>query len=334
MSNIDLSDQELDEIIEIIKNADLIPENKFTALLLKLMEVLYSESNVLHLQSPITICGDIHGQLFDVFQLFKKACPGNSIGNQQFLFMGDYVDRGRFSVDTFAFLCALKIKYPGQFHLLRGNHECRQINQMYGFYQEILFNYGHTGVWSLCNEVFDLLPMAAVIDRRVFSVHGGLSPTIKLIESINLINRQQELPSVGSFADLTWSDPEDVSSWKRNMRGAGYIFGKGPVHNFCYNNGLDFITRSHQPAMEGLQWFFDKKFVTVWSAPNYMYRTGNKATVMKYHPGHGNDITDEDRKNPDFIFDGNDDYHFVLFQPCPDNERKMPDEDIQSIYFL
>lgn len=328
-----MNDFNLDEIIEIIKNGDLVPEKPLTNMFLKLMEVLYGENNVLELRSPITICGDLHGQLYDVFELFKQACPNQEVGSQNFLFMGDYVDRGRFSVNTFALLCALKLKYPNQFHLLRGNHESRQVSQVYGFYTEILFNYGHAGLWTLCNELFDLLPIAALIDNRVFSVHGGLSPSVSLIESITLLNRNQEIPMTGAMADLTWSDPEDVTEWKSNMRGAGFVFGKPQVDKFCQYNRLDFVTRSHQPAMEGLQWFFEKKMVTVWSAPNYMYRTGNKATILKYHPG-ANSISDADKENPKFIFDGNDDYHFELFDACPNDKRKIPDEDIQSTYFL
>lgn len=284
------------------------------------MEVLYTENNVIELSSPITICGDIHGQLYDLFELFDRATNNAGIGNQKFLFMGDYVDRGRFSIETFAYLAALKLRYPGQFFLLRGNHECRQVNQMYGFYNETQMLYGHAGVWTFCNDVFDLLPMAALIDGRVFSVHGGLSPKITLIESIALLNRQAELPSNGPLCDLCWSDPEDIQIWKENQRGAGWIFGAPQAKEFCFNNGLDFVTRSHQLAMEGYKWFFDHKLVTVWSAPNYMYRSGNKACVMKYHPT--------------LSKSGSLPYDIVMFDPRPENLRKQPEEVPNSPYFL
>ncbi|OHT08887.1 Ser/Thr protein phosphatase [Tritrichomonas foetus] len=307
---------DVDVILETCHKGDSIPEQQIVSLLTKLMEVLYTEDNVLELSSPITICGDIHGQLYDLFELFKNATNGSEPGTEQFLFMGDYVDRGGFSVETFAYLAALKLKYPNKYYMLRGNHECRQVNQMYGFYMESLSTYCHPGIWALCNEVFDLLPMAALIDGRVFSVHGGLSPRINLIESISLMNRQEELPSIGPLCDLCWSDPDDIETWEENQRGAGWLFGAPQVKEFCLNNGLDFITRSHQLVMDGYKWYFDEKLITVWSAPNYMYRSGNKACVMKYHP---NDAEP---------------YNLVMFDPCPESERKIPDDPNQCPYFL
>ena len=310
-----MSEFNIDSIIQTLRDGNLLPEKTLIDLLLKLMEVLYTESNVLELQSPITICGDIHGQLYDLFELFKVSCENEVIGNTKFLFMGDYVDRGWFSIETFAYLAALKLKYKGQFFLLRGNHECRQVNQAYGFYNEIQFNYGHAGIWTLCNEVFDLLPMAAVIDGDVFSVHGGLSPKIALIESISLLDRQNELPQVGPLCDLCWSDPEEVEHWHENQRGAGYLFGGPQTTEFCHLNNIKLITRSHQIAMEGYQKFFGDQLITVWSAPNYMYRSGNLASVMKYK---GRDQQ----------------YELAIFGPCPNDKRKIPEEIPTSNYFL
>ena len=308
-----MSDFNLDSIIETCRKGEQLTENVFVELMLRLMEVIAGESNLLELQSPIIICGDIHGQLYDLFQLFDAA--GKPEDNK-FLFMGDYVDRGYFSILTFSYLAALKLKYKDQIYLLRGNHECRQVNQMYGFYAECQMLFGHPGIWSLCNEVFDLLPMAAVIDGKVFSVHGGISPDIPLIEKINTINRNEELPNRGPFCDLTWSDPDEEAQWRVNARGAGYLFGERQVEEFLHLNGLNLVTRSHQLAQEGFEWFFHNKLITVWSAPNYMYRSGNKATIMKYNP--------ELPKG----------YELVEFQPCPADKRKIPDELPTSGYFL
>jgi diadenosine tetraphosphatase ApaH/serine/threonine PP2A family protein phosphatase len=313
-----MTDFSPEEILETTRQGNAVPEESVVPLLIKLMEVLYTENNVLELTSPITICGDIHGQLYDLFELFDRAAEpeGGGIGTQKFLFMGDYVDRGHYSMETFLHLAALKILYPTQFYFLRGNHECRPVNTMYGFYNECQFAYGHTGIWSLCNEVFDLLPMAALIDGRIFSVHGGLSPKITLIESIALIPRQADLPQAGPFCDLCWSDPGDTENWRENQRGAGYIFGGPQVAEFCHNNGLELITRSHQLAMEGFQWHFNEQLITVWSAPNYMYRSHNRASVLKYRPG-------EAEK-----------YQLVVFDPRPDKDRKVPEDTAASPYFL
>ena len=245
----------------------------------KLMEVLYQEGTVHPLSLPIIICGDIHGQLYDLFELFRIS---GGPENNKYLFLGDYVDRGYYSLETFSYLACLKLKYPENIYLLRGNHECRQVNQMYGFYDECLNIYGHAGLWRLCNEVFDLLPISALVANKIFCVHGGLSPEIKLIEQIPLLERQDELPNSGPLADLTWSDPEEIEGWGINQRGAGWLFGINPTHEFCLNNNIDLIVRAHQLAMSGYEYHFkETQLVTVWSAPNYMYRSGNDASVLK-----------------------------------------------------
>jgi diadenosine tetraphosphatase ApaH/serine/threonine PP2A family protein phosphatase len=304
---------DLDRLLSTLEKGEPISETDVVSLLRKLLEVLYLEPNILTLQSPITIIGDIHGQLYDLFELFDNAGPKE---NQKFLFMGDYVDRGYYSLETVFYLAALKLKYPTNFFLLRGNHECRQVNQLYGFFSEAQWRYGHGGVWSLCNDVFDLLPMAALIDNRVFSVHGGLSPNAMLIETISLIPRNEELPAAGPLCDLCWSDPEiDVDEWQANQRGAGWLFGGPQVAEFCRLNGnLEFVTRSHQLVMSGYQWFFDEKLVTVWSAPNYMYRSGNTASILKYN--------------------GNESHEFVTFGPRAEEKRKRPVELPPQPYFI
>ena len=134
---------------------------------------------------------------------------------------------------------------------------------MHGFYAECQLLYGHFGVWNLCNEVFDLLPMAALIDRETFSVHGGISPDIALIDKINSISRNSEIPTTGPFCDLTWSDPDEGDQWRINSRGAGYLFGEKQTEEFLHLNDLKLVTRSHQLAMEGYQWFFNQKLVIV-----------------------------------------------------------------------
>lgn len=287
------SDFDLKSCLKRIGHGDIIEEELVVAILMKLMEVLYRERNLLILNSPIVICGDIHGQLDDLLQLFHESGDNRRL---QYLFMGDYVDRGYHSLNTFLYLAVLKLLHPNQYYLLRGNHESRQLSMMYGFYNEIVLNYGHSGIWSLSNSVFDLLPMAALIDHEIFSVHGGLSPELPLIEMISQRNRQDEIPSSGAFCDLCWSDPEEVGSWKYNQRGAGFFFGEKEVSQFIWLNNISLITRSHQLAVEGYQYYFpckkgekrksgyakDGKLVTIWSAPNYSYRSENKASFMKY----------------------------------------------------
>lgn len=151
------------------------------------------------------VCGDIHGQFYDLKELFKV---GGDVPETNYLFMGDFVDRGYYSVETFLLLLALKVRYPDRITLIRGNHESRQITQVYGFYDECLRKYGSTDVWRYCTEIFDYLSLSAIIDGKIFCVHGGLSPSIQYLDQIRTIDRKQEVPHDGPMCDLLWSDPE------------------------------------------------------------------------------------------------------------------------------
>jgi hypothetical protein len=139
---------------------------------------------------------------------------------------GDFVDRGYFSLETFSLLMALKARWPDRITLLRGNHESRQITQVYGFYDECQHKYGNANVWKSCCQVFDYLNLAAIIDGRVLCVHGGLSPDVRTLDQVRIIARAQEVPHEGAFCDLMWSDPDDVPTWSVSPRGAGWLFGE------------------------------------------------------------------------------------------------------------
>ena len=174
-------------------------ESEVKALCAKAREILIEESNVQKVDSPITICGDIHGQFYDLMELFKVGgdCPETN-----YLFLGDFVDRGFYSVETFLLLLALKVRYADRITLIRGNHESRQITQVYGFYDECLRKYGSVNVWRYCTEIFDYLSLSSLIDDRIFCVHGGLSPGITSLDDIRNIDRKQEVPHDGAMCDL------------------------------------------------------------------------------------------------------------------------------------
>jgi diadenosine tetraphosphatase ApaH/serine/threonine PP2A family protein phosphatase len=275
--------------------SDLIPEQVIVLLLSRLTECLIRENNVLLLSSPLYICGDVHGQLPDLLHLLE-FCQSPK---RPLLFLGDYVDRGIFSLHTFLYLACLKIESPDSVFLLRGNHESRHVTQRYGFFKELSLSYGGTGLWSFIHSVFDLLPLAALIDRSVFCVHGGISPSLLLVERISLLNRRQEVPDHGPMTDLLWSDPATEDGWSPNRRGAGYTFGPVQSRIFCHLNQLDFIARAHEVKQEG----FEKvhlnseedqesyRVVTLFSAPVYGGKGTNKGAMMRY-----NEDTEEKRK--------------------------------------
>mmetsp|Transcript_39769 Transcript_39769/g.28734 ORF Transcript_39769/g.28734 Transcript_39769/m.28734 type:complete len:158 (+) Transcript_39769:231-704(+) len=153
-----------------------------------------------------------------------------------YVFLGDYVDRGYMSVETFEYLMVLKVMYPGNITLTRGNHESRSTTSVYGFYDECMKKYGNSNPWKYIVDVFDHLVLAAVIEGSIFCTHGGLSPDLKTLDQIRLIERKIELPNEGPFADLMWSDPEDIETWAHSGRGAGWLFGGRVVSQFNHIN--------------------------------------------------------------------------------------------------
>ncbi|KAL9182124.1 hypothetical protein ACHAXT_012776 [Thalassiosira profunda] len=251
------SSSSLDSQIERLKRCEYLKENEVKALCLRAREILVDEGNVQRVDAPVTICGDIHGQFYDLVELFKVGgeCP-----DKNYLFLGDFVDRGYYSVETFLLLLALKVRYPDRITLIRGNHESRQITQVYGFYDECLRKYGSVNVWRYCTEIFDYLSLSAIIEDKIFT---------------------QEVPHDGAMCDLMWSDPEEIDGWGLSPRGAGYLFGGDVVAMFNERNDLDLIARAHQLVMEGHRSMFDDALVTVWSAPNYCYRCGNVASILE-----------------------------------------------------
>lgn len=195
--------------------------------------------------------------------------------------MGDYVDRGYYSVETVTALVCLKVRYPHRVTILRGNHESRQITQVYGFYDECLRKYGNANVWKYFTDMFDFLPLTALVDKSIFCLHGGLSPSIESLDQIRALDRVQEVPHEGPMCDLLWSDPDDRCGWGISPRGAGYTFGQDISDQFNHTNSVTLIARAHQLVMEGYNWCHDRNVVTIFSAPNYCYRCGNQAAIME-----------------------------------------------------
>ncbi|KAI9841797.1 MAG: hypothetical protein M1837_000391 [Sclerophora amabilis] len=389
-----------DEWLEQAKQCKYLPE----ADMKRLCEIV--KECLMEVRTPVTVCGDIHGQFYDLLELFRVAggmpnsthvapptvptktitsddfeppteitnprlkkkirsesssggggSPGEDSdeeeeelrgrsrsmdktfsgraqtasnrgddsgfgldegaqGGQNYVFLGDFVDRGYFSLETFTLLMCLKAKYPDRVTLVRGNHESRQITQVYGFYEECQTKYGNASVWKSCCQVFDFLALAAIVDGKVLCVHGGLSPEIRTLDQIRVVARAQEIPHEGAFCDLVWSDPEDVDTWAVSPRGAGWLFGDKVSSEFNHVNGLQLIARAHQLVNEGFKYHFkNKDVVTVWSAPNYCYRCGNVASIMNLR---------EDL-NP----------KFTIFSAVPDDQRAVPSgRGGRSEYFL
>jgi len=200
---------DLDKFVEKIKRCEYLEEDELKNLADYVKEILVEESHVQPVAAPVTVCGDIHGQFHDLLRLFET---GGEVPSTNYIFMGDFVDRGYNSLEVFTLLMVLKARWPAHMTLLRGNHESRQITQVYGFYDECQRKYGNANAWRHCTEVFDFLTVSAVIDGRVLCVHGGLSPDVRTLDQIRTIDRLCEIPHEGPFCDLMWSDPEDIDT--------------------------------------------------------------------------------------------------------------------------
>eukprot|EP01083_Nonionella_stella_P046283 123908_1 len=240
-------------------------------------EVLLSQPMLLELGAPIKICGDIHGQFNDLLRLFEY---GGFPPESNYLFLGDYVDRGKQSVEVVSLLFAYKIKYPENFFILRGNHECAGINRIYGFYDECRRRYS-VKVWKQFCNTFNCLPCTAIIDDKIICMHGGLSPQLSSVDQIQNISRPCEVPDTGLLCDLLWSDPDvDQSGWNENDRGVSFTFGIDVVHEFLNRHDLDLVVRAHQVVEDGYEFFANRELVTVFSAPNYCGEFDNAGAMM------------------------------------------------------
>jgi serine/threonine-protein phosphatase 2A catalytic subunit len=254
-----------------------LPEQRVLELAAHCRDLLSREPNVAHVRAPVVIVGDTHGQFHDLVEIFRIA---GRAPDTNYLFLGDYVDRGYYSVETVCAVLALKARYPSRVAVIRGNHESRQITQVYGFYEECLRKYGSARVWTALTDVFDALPLAAVVEGQLFCPHAGLSPALETLDQVDALHRFEEVPHEGAMCDLLWSDPDDRLGWGISPRGAGYTYGQDVSEAFNHANGLRFIVRAHQLVSEGYLWQHQGAVVTVFSAPNYCYRCGNRAAVV------------------------------------------------------
>ncbi|KAF2205897.1 serine/threonine-protein phosphatase PP-Z [Delitschia confertaspora ATCC 74209] len=254
-----------------LKNAEIF------AICAAAREVFLGQPALLELAPPVKIVGDVHGQYTDLIRMFEMCgFPPNS----NYLFLGDYVDRGKQSLETILLLLCYKLKFPENFFLLRGNHECANVTRVYGFYDECKRRC-NIKVWKAFVDTFNTLPIAAIVAGKIFCVHGGLSPSLSHMDDIRQIARPTDVPDYGLLNDLLWSDPADMENdWESNERGVSYCFGKKVIMEFLQRHDFDLVCRAHMVVEDGYEFFNDRILVTVFSAPNYCGEFDNWGAVM------------------------------------------------------
>jgi len=254
-----------------------IPEGQVRALCTANRDIFISQPAFLELEAPLKICGDIHGQYHDLLRLFEY---GGFPPESNYLFLGDYVDRGKSSLEVIILLFCYKHKFPENFFTLRGNHECASITRIYGFYDECKRRY-NIKMWKQFCDVFNTMPVCGLIDEKIMCMHGGLSPEITNMDQVRRLVRPTDVPDTGIICDLLWADPDkDIAGWAENDRGVSFIFGPDVVSSFLQKHDMDLVVRAHQVVEDGYEFFAKRQLITIFSAPNYCGEFDNAGAMM------------------------------------------------------
>ena len=260
-----------------------IPSDIMITLCQNLRYIFSLENTVIDIQSPIVVVGDLHGQLFDLLRIIQKS---GSPKDTKYLFIGDIIDRGEFSLETITFIYLMKAIYPKNVFIIRGNHEFDLLCYKYGFYSEIVNQYKNGDeIYREFLNSFSFMPLAAVIDESNICVHGGIGPSISSIENIRNIQRPIMNYSNHLINSVLWSDPdESVPNFKPSRRGIGFAFGENLLSHFLDNSSAVRLIRGHEFVQSGFASHFGDKCLTVFSASNYCGALKNESTILSLKP--------------------------------------------------
>ncbi|KAI6205489.1 hypothetical protein M3Y94_00797900 [Aphelenchoides besseyi] len=260
------------------KCQSLFSERELMELCYRARETFWMQPTMVEITAPVHICGDIHGQYEDLMALFRiNGFPPE----KKYLFLGDYVDRGPFSIEVVTLLFAYKVMYPDDIYLLRGNHESRPVNLQYGFFTECRKRYSMS-LYEAFQYAFYCMPFCARVEKRILCMHGGISEDLRDFRQLEKIERPCDIPDLGILADLTWADPDpNIQNYDESPRGAARIFGATALKNFCNALGLELVVRAHQVVTEGYEFFGEnRRLTTIFSAPYYCNQFENAASIL------------------------------------------------------
>ncbi|KAI8973482.1 Metallo-dependent phosphatase-like protein [Mycotypha africana] len=278
----------IDAMIDRFKNQKKIHKKYAFMIILAIRKYMLEQPSLIDVDIPadgkLTVCGDVHGQFYDFIHIFEMN--GYPSEKHAYLFNGDFVDRGSFSVEVILTLFAFKWLYPNHLFLARGNHETDNMNKVYGFEGEVKAKFSEM-MFNLFSETFNYLPLSHLIQNKIFVTHGGLfsrdNVTLDEIRKIDRIGQGQP-GSEGLMCELLWSDPQAEMGRSPSKRGVGIQFGPDVTKNFLETNDLDMVIRSHEVKEEGYVIEHDGQCVTVFSAPNYCDTVGNKGALINITP--------------------------------------------------
>ncbi len=273
-----------DAVAEVFRKEKLIPQRDACQIIIRAIAALSEQPNVVPVRfaadEQITVCGDTHGQYYDTLNIFRLA--GKPGPTNRFLFNGDFVDRGSYSLENVILLLLYKATFPAHFFMSRGNHESLMLNRMYGFEGEVLHKYSDY-VFDLLQEAFRALPLAHVLNDKVFVTHGGLFSSDEImVADIQKIDRFRDIPDSGPMCEMLWSDPMVMPGRAKSKRGTGLDFGPDVTKKFLERHKFELVVRSHEVNPEGFVSLHDGKLVTIFSAPNYCDQVGNKGAFLRF----------------------------------------------------
>ncbi|KAF6827444.1 serine threonine-protein phosphatase 5 [Colletotrichum plurivorum] len=284
----EMTQEFIDDMTERFKNGKKIHKKYVYQIILAVKKIVYDEPTMVEMEIPddvqLTVCGDTHGQYFDLMELFRLNGTPND--KHYYLFNGDFVDRGSWSTEIALLLYAYKWLRPKGFFLNRGNHETDDMNRVYGFEGECKAKYNDR-IFKLFSESFSALPLATLIGTKYLVLHGGLFSDDKVtLDDIRKLDRhaQRQPGQSGLMMEMLWTDPQDEPGRGPSKRGVGMQFGPDITKKFCENNGLEAVIRSHEVRMDGYEVQHDGRCITVFSAPRYCDSTENRGAYINIGP--------------------------------------------------